>query len=179
MVVRFANLLVSQKKPKQGYHISCFAYRVLLPSQLPSCHSPLPSISPTSLMVRRHISNDLKEMALSMSLQGLSDSDIREYTGISERSLKRLRSTYRATGTVSRKALDTGRPRVLTSVEVKVRRNILRINHKLTVLSFFAIVLSVPPTLPSPSCKLSSGRCSTPRSQYSQLRVPSNGRAIP
>ena len=49
-------------------------------------------------MVRRHISDELKEMALSMSLQGLHDSDIREYTGISERSLKRFRSTYRRTG---------------------------------------------------------------------------------
>ena len=29
-------------------------------------------------MVHRHISDELKEMALSMSLQGLSDSDIRE-----------------------------------------------------------------------------------------------------
>ena len=76
-------------------------------------------------MVRRHISDDLKEMALSMSLQGLSDSDIREYTGISERSLKCLRSSYRATGTVSRKALDPGRPRVLTAREVKVCHNIL------------------------------------------------------
>ena len=76
-------------------------------------------------MVRRHISDDLKEMALSMSLQGLSDSDIREYTGISERSLKRLRSTYCATGTISRKAVDTGRPRLLTAQEVKVCRNIL------------------------------------------------------
>ena len=76
-------------------------------------------------MVRRHISDELKEMALSMSLQGLSDSDIREFTGISERSLKRLRSTYRAIGAVSRKPLETGRPRVLTVMEVKVRRNIL------------------------------------------------------
>jgi hypothetical protein len=31
-------------------------------------------------MVRRHISNDLKEMALAMSLQGLGDSEIRQYT---------------------------------------------------------------------------------------------------
>jgi hypothetical protein len=34
-------------------------------------------------MVHCHISKDLKEMALSMSLQGLGDSEIREYTGIS------------------------------------------------------------------------------------------------
>jgi transposase len=74
-------------------------------------------------MVRRHISDELKEMALSMSLQGLSDSDIREYTGISERSLKRIRKTYRAIGEVSGKKQTTpGRGRILTATEVKVRR---------------------------------------------------------
>ena len=83
-------------------------------------------------MVRRHISDDLKEMALSMSLQGLSDSEIREYTGISEQSLKRLRSTYRAIGAVSRKPLDSGRPRVLTAIEVKVR---LTTSYKLIINS--------------------------------------------
>ena len=83
-------------------------------------------------MVHRHISDDLKEMALSMSLQGLSDSEIREYTGISERSLKRLQSTYRAIGAVSCKPLDSGRPRVLTAIEVKVR---LTTSYKLIINS--------------------------------------------
>jgi len=78
-------------------------------------------------MVRRHIPDHLKEMALSMSLQGRfpliahpgcefrvsvsalmmanndSDSEIRAYTGISERSLKRIRKTHRAIGEVSNK----------------------------------------------------------------------------
>jgi len=45
-------------------------------------------------MVCHHISDELKEMALSMSLQGLHDSDIHEYTGISERLLKQFHSTY-------------------------------------------------------------------------------------
>ena len=114
-------------------------------------------------MVRRHISDDLKEMALSMSLQGLSDSDIREYTGISERSLKRLRSSYRAIGAVSRKPLDTGRPRVLTAIEVKVRHNLLLVNHTLTVpmASFSVTVLNVLRMLLSLSCKRSCRRCST------------------
>ena len=61
-------------------------------------------------MVCHHISDDLKEMALSMSLQGLSDSVIHEYTRISEHSLKHLQSSYCATEAVSRKAMDTGRP---------------------------------------------------------------------
>ena len=71
-------------------------------------------------MVRRHISDELKEMALSMSLQGLSGAEVWEYTGISERSLKRLRNTHRATGAVSRPS--PGRFRVLTSMEAKVCR---------------------------------------------------------
>jgi transposase len=71
-------------------------------------------------MVHRHISDDLKEMALSMSLQGLRDAEIREYTGISERSLKRLRHTHRNNGALSTKRVAPGRPRVLTAMEVKV-----------------------------------------------------------
>ena len=68
-------------------------------------------------MVRRHISDELKEMALSMSFQGLPDSEVHELTGISIRSLKRLRSTHRRTGEVSRKPLTPGRPRDLTSMQ--------------------------------------------------------------
>ena len=71
-------------------------------------------------MVRRHISNETKELALSMSLQGICDLEIRELTGISERSVKRLRRTYRNTGAVSHKPVAPGRPRTLTSMEVKV-----------------------------------------------------------
>jgi hypothetical protein len=74
-------------------------------------------------MVGRRISDELKEMALSMSLQGLTDAEIREITGISERSLKRLRSTYRKaycdTGGVS--CPSPGRSRMLSSMEAKVR----------------------------------------------------------
>ena len=73
-------------------------------------------------MVRRHISTELKKSALSMSLEGMSDAEIREITGISERSLKRLRSVYRKTGdVVLPPPIDAGRPRVLTAIHVKVR----------------------------------------------------------
>ena len=70
-----------------------------------------------SPMVRRYISDELKEMALSMSFQGLPDSEVYELTGISIRSLKRLRSTHRRTGEVSHKALTPGQPRDLTSMQ--------------------------------------------------------------
>ena len=70
-------------------------------------------------MVGRHISDELKDMALSMSLQGLTDAEVHECTGISVRSLKRLRSTHRRTGKVSRKPLVPGRPRDLTSMQTQ------------------------------------------------------------
>lgn len=77
-------------------------------------------------MVRRHISTELKKTALSMSLEGMSDAEIRKITGISERSLKRLRSVYRKTGSVVLPPpFDVGRPRMLTSIQVKVRTVLL------------------------------------------------------
>ena len=72
-------------------------------------------------MVRRHISDDIKELALSMSLQGISDSEIRELTGVSERSLKRLRSTHCKTGVVSSRSIDASQPRMLSAMAVQVR----------------------------------------------------------
>ena len=70
-------------------------------------------------MVGHHISDELKEMALAMSLQGLPDLEVHEFTGISIRSLKRLRNTHRRTGAVSRKPLVPGRPRNLTSMHTQ------------------------------------------------------------
>ena len=74
---------------KSGYGI---VIRVLSTSQcsavLPSQYNPPSFPSKTLNDGPCHISDELKEMALSMSLQGLHDSDICEYTGISEWSLK-------------------------------------------------------------------------------------------
>ena len=69
-------------------------------------------------MVRWHISADLKEAALTMSLRGVPDSKIREYTGISGRSLSRFRSALRRVEAPVPQPL--GRPRVLSAIEVKV-----------------------------------------------------------
>ena len=72
-------------------------------------------------VVRRHISDEIKEMAIAMSLQGICDAEVSGFTGISPRSLKQLRSTHRRIFTVSCKPIDPGRPRtVLTSVDVNV-----------------------------------------------------------
>ncbi|KAH9022201.1 hypothetical protein EDB85DRAFT_2151882 [Lactarius pseudohatsudake] len=74
-------------------------------------------------MVHRY-SNDIKDLAISMSLQGLRDSEIRELTGISVRSLKRFQQTHRETGGVpSPPPINNGRPRTLTAIQVKFLRD--------------------------------------------------------
>ena len=91
-------------------------------------------------MVRRHISDDIKEMALSMSLQGIRASEIRELTGISERSLKRLRSTYRKTGTGAAvvKGDDLDRPRMLTAMAVQVCHTSLDVHYNISFHTTFS-----------------------------------------
>src|SRR6266702_5042860 len=69
-------------------------------------------------MVCRHISDELKEMALSMSLQSLRDSDIREYTGISEGRSSGSAAPIAGLGT--RFSIDRGRPHILSAIQVKV-----------------------------------------------------------
>lgn len=56
-----------------------------------------------------------------MSLQhGIPDLQIKKFTGISVRSLKRLRQTYRETGEVVRVPVSAGRPRTLNGLEANV-----------------------------------------------------------
>lgn len=75
-------------------------------------------------MVHRRIFNNAKEMALAMSLQGIRLSEVRQLTGVSESSLKRLRSTHRKAGTASIKA--TAPERMLTLAEVQVCHTFLK-----------------------------------------------------
>src|SRR6266702_4797332 len=79
----------------------------------------------------RWYSNDLKELALSMSLQGLHDSEIHQFTGISVRLLKRFCSTLHQTGGISAPPpIDNGQPRLLTAVQLKVTRHALEHNKQ-------------------------------------------------
>jgi hypothetical protein len=108
-------------------------------------------------MVRRHISGEVKKLALSMYFQGLNDREVRGLTGISERSLKRLRNTFRNTGGVLR--VSPGRFRMLTAMEVKVRGTLLSIvsfSNLCTAISLFVIVSRASQTSPSRSCRQSS-----------------------
>ncbi|KAH9019503.1 hypothetical protein EDB85DRAFT_1845176, partial [Lactarius pseudohatsudake] len=70
---------------------------------------------------RRHFSREIKEVALHMSHQGMSDADIEEYLGISERSMRRLRATYLATGEVVQIPVCPGWPRLLDGLDSHVR----------------------------------------------------------
>ena len=69
-------------------------------------------------MVRWHISTDLKETALTMSLWGVSDSKICEYTGISGQSLSWFHNEQCRIEALVPQPL--GQPRVLSAIEVKV-----------------------------------------------------------
>jgi transposase len=53
-------------------------------------------------MVRRFLSRELKEKALDLSLQGVSDGEILEYLGISSGTMARVRKNYQETGDVVR-----------------------------------------------------------------------------
>ena len=81
--------------------------------------------------MRRHITQELKDIALHMSLnEKVSDRNIRRYTGISERAMKRLRKTFRETGETVRKPAFPGRPHILDGLDA----------HVSFFISFFTIV---------------------------------------
>ncbi|KAI0751724.1 hypothetical protein C8Q80DRAFT_1097873 [Daedaleopsis nitida] len=70
--------------------------------------------------MRRHISKELKELALGLSLHHrMPDKAIKSITGISMQTLKRLRQTYRQTGDVVRIPVIAGRPRALNGLDAR------------------------------------------------------------
>ena len=71
-------------------------------------------------MAPRYISREIKEAALKMSQEGVSDNLIKQYLGISERAMRRLRATHRETGEVVRVPVCPGRPRALDGLDARV-----------------------------------------------------------
>jgi hypothetical protein len=61
-----------------------------------------------------------KEVALQMFLLNVKDRTIRRYIGISERSMRYIRKTFRETGEVVRTPACAGRPRILDSLDANV-----------------------------------------------------------
>jgi transposase len=107
--------------------------------------TPSPTYIPSS-MVRR-ISNNVKEVALSMYHQGLSDSAIHQYTGISMRSMVRLRSASRNHAFPSSLPVGFGRPRVLNSIQVKVCTQIFHPGSHLTGIQYLCDVIVRQPDM--------------------------------
>ena len=69
---------------------------------------------------RQHISREIKEAALKMFQQGLTNQQIEQFLGISERAMRRLRATFHATGEVVRIPPCPGRPRLLDGLDARV-----------------------------------------------------------
>ena len=71
--------------------------------------------------MRRHFTKERKEIGLHMSLEeDIRDKHIRRLTGISERSMQRIRKNDREIGEVVRIPVCQGRPRLLDSLETNV-----------------------------------------------------------
>ena len=150
-------------------------------AQLPSGSS---SHSPQTLpakMVCRHISSDLKEMALSMALQGLRDLDVHEFTGICVHLLMWLCSTFRRTGDVLPPPLiDPGWPRILMAIQVKVSsvQHIIPILHLTPWTSFSVIVFLTSQTWHLWNFELNFVKGAMWRCLWLQSHVHSKGKGI-
>ena len=87
------------------------------------CNTSSPILYPHSIpsSMGRHISNDIKQVALSMSLQeGITDSAIQRHTGISVRTMKRLQQQYCNNAFPSSPSAECGQLCVLNGIQLKV-----------------------------------------------------------
>ncbi len=67
------------------------------------------------------IPSEQKQLLVVMLCKGLSPKEISGATGVSVRTIQRVRRLWLDTGKVVKPALEMGRPRVLSSLEVNVR----------------------------------------------------------
>ena len=83
-----------------------------------------------------------------MSLQeGLTDSAIQRHTGISVRTMKRLRQQYRNNAFPSPPSAECGRPRVLNGIQLKVCTQICFRGSRLTNTQFLCDLISRQPDM--------------------------------
>ena len=68
----------------------------------------------------RYISEEQKKLVVIMSIRGMSCKEIEKATGIGVRAIQCVKKLWRSSGKVVNKALDIGRPHILTSLEVSV-----------------------------------------------------------
>ena len=85
------------------------------------CESAACDLLSPLLAMRRHISVELKKVALRLALvKGYKYKKIRKIMRISERSTRCLCALYQHTGDVVRRRVVDGRPRVLNGFELSV-----------------------------------------------------------
>ena len=70
---------------------------------------------------RHHISREIKEAALKMTQEGLSDPQVEQFLGISGWAMRRLRQTYQETGEAVWIPACPGRSRILDGLDAQVR----------------------------------------------------------
>ncbi|OJT10703.1 hypothetical protein TRAPUB_12796 [Trametes pubescens] len=94
--------------------------------------------------MRRHIPKEVKDIALFMSFRHrLPDKEIRKYTGISIRALKRLRQTYLQTGETVRVPVCIGRPRQLDALDANFLEGCIERQPDLTLEELQTYLLEV------------------------------------
>ena len=80
----------------------------------------------TTITMRRHISRDIKRLVLRLAtVRGYKYKKIREISGVSERTTKRICALYRQTGDVVKKRTIDGGPRLLNGFHISVNQLLL------------------------------------------------------
>jgi hypothetical protein len=106
--------------------------------------------------MRRHISVEIKRQVLRLAVvRGYKYKRIRELTGVSERTTKRICALHRRIGDVVKKRTVDGGPRLLNGFHISVSRTFAtRSGHANAKSSFLRAVLNDSPTCCYQSCKI-------------------------
>jgi len=103
----------------------------------------------------RFIPEDQKKLVITMLDRGQTPADVELATGISVRTVQRVRRLWLSTGWVIQHPLEAGRPRLLTSLEVSVSNSLhssLRARLSQFSYSFLRALLNSGQTYISKSC---------------------------
>ena len=119
---------------------------------------------------RRHISQEIKEVALKMSQEGLSDKQIEQVLGISGCTMRQLRAMHLETSGVVLIPACQGRPRALDGLDARVGLFPLFLHCNTNHFpSFSKAAYSTSPTCLWRNCRCTSLRLLRSRSQWRQF----------
>ena len=114
-----------------------------------------------------HISQEIKEVALKMSQEGLTDEQIEQVLGIGGWTMRRLRAMFLATGGVVGISVCHGQPHALDGLDAWVHLfpSLFLNYHTNDSHSFSKAAYSASPTCPSKNCRCTSLRSLKSKSQ--------------